>query len=184
MTGDVITEEKYEFAQQVWMTMGCQTLGEYHDLYVYQDIFLLADIFEQFRQVCLTQYQLDPAHYYTVPELTWDAALKFTEVKLDTLHDIEMYQFMEKGIRGGISMISHRYAEANNKYLKEYNSEKPTTFVTYQDANNLYGEAIVQSLPVRDFKWLSDRELSSLNVMSVEDDADIGYFLEVDLKVS
>ena len=103
MTGDVITEEKYEFAQQVWMTMGCQTLGEYHDLYLYQDIFLLADIFGQFRQVCLTQYQLDPAHYYTVPGLTWDAALKFTKVKLDTLHDIEMYQFMEKGIRGEIS---------------------------------------------------------------------------------
>ena len=79
-------------------------------------------------------------------------------------------------------MISHRYAEANNKYLKEYNPEKPTTFVTYQDANNLYGEAMVQSLPVSDFKWLSDRELSSLNEMSVEDDADIGYFLEVDLK--
>ena len=106
LTGDAISQEKYEFAQRVWETMGCQTLGEYHDLYLFQDIFLLADIFEQFRQVCIENYDLDPAHYYTVPGLAWDAALKFTKVKLETLYDIEMHQFLEKGMRGGISMIT------------------------------------------------------------------------------
>ena len=142
LTGEDISDEKYEFAQRVWTTMGCQSMGEYHDLYLYQDIFLLADIFEQFRQVCLKNYQLDPAHYYTVPGFSWDAALKFTKVKLETLHDIEMHQFLERGMRGGISMISHRYAQANNKYLQEYDPEKPTSFITYQDSNNLYGEAM------------------------------------------
>lgn len=73
LTGDDISSEKYEFAQRVWDTTGCQTLGDYHDLYLYQDIFLLADIFEQFRQLCLKYYQLDPAHFYTVPGLAWDA---------------------------------------------------------------------------------------------------------------
>ena len=96
LTGDDLSEEKYQFAQSVWNKAGCQTLGDYHDLYLYQDIFLLADIFERFRQVCLNNYDLDPAHYSTAPGLAWDAALKYTKVKLETLHDIEMYQFLER----------------------------------------------------------------------------------------
>ena len=75
--------------------MGCNTLGDYHDLYLYQDILLLADIFEQFRQVCLKNYKLNPAHYYSVPGLAWVASLKFIKVRLETLHDIEMHQFLE-----------------------------------------------------------------------------------------
>lgn len=100
LTGDDLPQEKYEFAQTVWDTTGCLTLVDYHDLYLYQDIFLLADIFGKFCQVCLTNYQLDPAHYYTVPGLAWDASLKFRKVKLQTLSDIEMHQFLERGMRG------------------------------------------------------------------------------------
>ena len=117
-----------------------------------------------------------------MPGFSWDAALKFTKVKLETLHDIEMHQFLERGMRGGISMISHRYAQANNKYLQEYDPEKPTSFITYQDSNNLYGEAMTQSLPVSDFKWVDEKDVKSFNVMTVQDDADTGYFLEVDLE--
>ena len=182
LTGEDISDEKYKFAQQVWKTTGCQSMGDYHDLYLYQDIFLLADIFEQFRQVCLKNYQLDPAHYYTVPGLAWDAALKFTKVKLDTLNDIEMHQFLEKGMRGGISMITHRFAQANNQYLKDHNPEQSSSYIIYKDANNLYGLAMIQSLPVSDFKWMSEKDIESLDVMSVEDDTDIGCFLEVDLE--
>ena len=180
LTGDDITEEQYDFAQQVWFTMDCETLGDYHDIYLYQDIFLLAHIFEQFRAVCLKNYDLDPAHYYTVPGLAWDAALKFTKVKLVTLYDIEMHQLLEKGKRGGISMISQRYAKANNQYLQEHNPEEPTSYIIYKDANNLYGHAMVQPLPVSDFKWVED--LTSLDVMSVSDDVETGYILEVDLE--
>ena len=108
--------------------------------------------------------------------------MKFTKVKLETLHDIEMHQFLERGMRGGISMISHRYTQANNKYLQEYDPEKPTSFITYQDSNNLYGEAMTQSLPVSDFKWVDEKDVKSFNVMTVQDDADTGYFLEVDLE--
>ncbi|CAH3040626.1 unnamed protein product, partial [Porites lobata] len=137
LTGEDISDEKYEFAQRVWTTMGW---------------------------------------------FSWDAALKFTKVKLETLHDIEMHQFLERGMRGGISMISHRYAQANNKYLQEYDPEKPTSFITYQDSNNLYGEAMTQSLPVSDFKWVEEKDVKSFNVITVQDDADTGYFLEVDLE--
>ena len=182
LTGDDLSTEKYEFAQRVWNTTGCHTLGDYHDLYLYQDIFLLADIFEQFRQICLKYYEIDPAHYYIVPGLAWDASTKFTTVKLKTLHDIEMHQFLECGMRGGISMITHRYAEANNSYLQNHDSEKPSVYIIYKDANNLYGETMSQYLPVGDFKWVSEKDVQTLDVMRVDDEADIGYMLEVDLE--
>lgn len=107
LTGDDLPEEKYKykykykFAQTVWKTTGYQTLGDYHDLYLYQNIFLLADVFERFRQVSLKNYNLDPAHFYTVPGLAWDAALKYTKVRLETLYGVEMYQVLERGVRVG-----------------------------------------------------------------------------------
>ena len=180
LTGEDIFPEKYEFAQRVWDTTGCQTLGDYHDLYLYQEIFLLADILEQFCQVCLTNYQLDPAHYYTVPGLAWDTSLKKTKIWLSNLHDIEMHQFLERGMRGGISMITHRYAQANNPLIEHVDLEKPTSYIYYLDANNLYGYA--QPLPVDNFEWVSEREIASLHVMTVTDEADTGHILEVDLK--
>ena len=73
-------------------------------------------------------------------------------------------------------MITHRYAQANNHYLSDYNPEKPSTFITYQDANNLYGQAMVQYLPISDFKWLNEREMQTFDVMTVDDEAEIGYF--------
>ena len=137
LTGEDIFPEKYQFAQRVWDTTGCQTLGDYHDLYLYQEIFLLADIFEQFCHVCLTNYHLDPAHYYTVPGLAWDTSLKKTKIWLSTLHDIEMHQFLERGMRGGISMITHRYAQANNPLIEHVDLEKPTSYIYYLDANKI-----------------------------------------------
>ena len=137
--------------------MNCESIGDYHDVYLYQDIFLLADIFEQFRRMCMKNYELDPAHFYTAPGLAWDAALKFTKVKLVTLHDVEMHQFIEKGMRGGISMISTRYARANNPYLEDHDSEKPTSYNIYTDANNLYGHSMIQPLPIGDFQWMPER---------------------------
>ena len=184
LTGDNISEKDYEFAELIWTTMNCESLGDYHDLYLYQDVFLLTDIFEQFRKMCLKNYELDPAHYYTVPGLGWDAALKFTKVKLETLHDVEMHQFIERGMRGGISVITTRYAKANNKYLSEHNPEKPIYFIIYLDANNLYGFAMIQPLPTGEFKWLSEQEIANLDITTVPDDAETGYFLEVDLEYS
>ena len=160
--------------------MGCETLGDYHDIYLYQDILLLADVFEQFIHVCLEKYDSDPAHYHTVPGLAWDASLKITGVKLRTLRDKEMHMFLERGTRGGISTITHRYARANNKYLKDYDPEQPSIFSIYYDANNLYGWAMSQPLPIGDFEWKT--EFEGFDINEIADDAEIGYILEVDLK--
>ena len=147
LTQDAITEKQYCHATKVWGTFNLQTMGDYHDLYLKSDILLLADVFENFRSTCLQYYKLDPCHYYTSPGLSWDAMLKMTDIKLELMTDIDMFQFIEKGTRGGISYIANRYGEANNKYMNEYNKEKPSKYIMYLDANNLYGYAMSQYLP-------------------------------------
>ena len=114
LSGKGITEEEHEHAKQVWETFGCRNLGDYHDLYVATDTLLLADVFEIFRNVCQEKYGLDPAHYYSAPGLSWDSLLKKTGVELELVTDLDMHLFIKRGMRGGISMASKRYAKANN----------------------------------------------------------------------
>ena len=100
------------------------------------DVLLLADVFENFRKICQEKYGLDPAHYYSAPGLSWDALLKKTGVKLELLTDMDMHLFIEWGMSGGISMVSKRYAKANNPMVEGYNPAKPRNYITYLDANN------------------------------------------------
>ena len=98
-----ISEEDYQHAINVWNTFNCQTVEDYHDLYLKTDVLLLADVFENFRKTCLKHYKLDPCHYYTAPGLAWDACLEETKQKLQLLKDYDMLMMFERGIRGGIS---------------------------------------------------------------------------------
>ena len=126
-------------------------------------------------------YKLDPCNYYTAPGLAWDACLKLTKQELQLLTDYDMLMMFEKGIRGGISHISKRYAEANNKYMKDFDKTKPSTFIQYFDANNLYGWAMSQILPTRGFKWM-DINIPSVLKLLEKKDTKIGYIFEVDLE--
>ena len=158
-----ITDEDYGHALNVWDVFNMKTFKDYHELYNETDVLLLADVFENFRNICLENYKLDPAHYFTAPGLSWDACLKMTGIKLELLTDIDMLLMIEKGIRGGVSMIRKRYAKANNKYMgKRFNKSKPSKYIQYLKANNLYGAAMSMKLPTHDFKWMSDKELETL----------------------
>ena len=122
----------------------------------------------------MTNYELDPAWYYTAPGLAWDAALKMTKVELELLTDIEMLDMVEEGIRGGISSIMHRHAKASNKYMeKDFNTENPSKYLVYLDANNLYGLAMSEPLPTKGFKWMTEE---------LQDWKGQGCILEVDLE--
>lgn len=129
LTHQSISDVEYQHAINVWKHFKMRDMGEYSDL-------------EKFRKLCLSVYKLDCCWYLTAPSLSLDACLKYTKVKLDLLSDIEMIDFIQNGIRGGISQCSCRYAEANNKYTKDYDPNKESNYLVYYDANNLYGWAM------------------------------------------
>ena len=139
-----ITDVDYADTKIVCKDFEIKNLGEYHDLYVQSNTLLLADVFENFRNMCLKIYERDPAKFLSAPGLAWQAALKKTKVKLDLLTDIDMLLMVEKGIRGGICHSIYRYAKANNKYMKDYDKNKESSYLQYWDVNNLYGWAMSQ----------------------------------------
>ena len=177
-----ISDKDYCHAKKVWNTFKLQTMGEYHNLYLKSDILLLADVFENFRKTCLQYYKLDPCHYFTSPGLSWDAMLKMTNIQLELMTDIDMFQFIEKGMRGGISYIANRYGKANNKYMSEYDENKPSKYIMYLDANNLYGWAMSQYLPTGGFRWLTEKQINKINLAQYNEDSNKGLLIEVDLE--
>ena len=170
-----ITDEEYKHAQNVWKTFKCETMKDYHNLYLKTDVMLLTDVMENYRNVCIDNYELDPLWYYTAPGLAWDAALKISNVKLELITDPNMYLMVENGIRGGVSTIIKRYAKANNPYMQEYNPEEENVYIPYLDANNLYGWAMSKPLPTDSFEWMTDEELQNWSNGK-------GCILEVDLE--
>ena len=182
LNNEHISDENYKHAQNVWNTFNLKNMGEYHDLYLQSDILLLTDVFENFRKTCLEYYKLDPCHYFTSPGLSWDAMLKMTDIKLELMTDVDMFQFIEKGLRGGISYIANRYGKANNKYMKDYKKDKPSKYIMYLDANNLYGWAMSQYLPTGGFKWLKQNKIDNLDLKKYDKENKKGIILEVDLE--
>ena len=148
-----VGEEDYEHTNRVWKEFGLKDLAKYHDLYLKTDVILLANVFEAFRKVCLKNYGLDPAHFCTAPGLAWKACLKKTRIRLELLLDPDMLLMFERGIRGGITQSVNRWAKANNPYMgSEFVPDKPTKYLQYLDANDLYGWAMSQPLPTGGFK--------------------------------
>ena len=177
-----VSDEDYFHAKEVWKKFGMKSLGEYHDLYLKTDVFLLADVVENFRTVLLKNYLLDPAWFLTAPAFFWCAMLKMTEVELELICEgnIEMFQFFERQIRGGVSSVFHRFSQANNKFMKDFDSSKVSKFIVYLDANSLYPTAMMQPLPVGGFEWLSEGKLKQWE--KIVDSEDLGCVLEVDLE--
>ena len=183
LTGHGINDNNYQHVLNVWKTFKMKTFKEYLELYNISDVLLLADVFENFRNVCLKNYGLDPVYYYTAPGLAWDAMLKMTKINLELLSDVDKLLMVEKGIRGGISIISNRYGEANNKYMKGFNQKELSKFLMYLDANNLYGWAMSLKLPVHSFKWMTNQEIENIfNNQIVQVWEKTPCILEVDLE--
>ena len=133
------------------------------------------------RKVCQERYGLDPAHYYSAPGLSWDALLKKTGVELELLTDLDMHLMIERGMRGGISMVSKRYAKANNPRIKDYDPAQPTNYKTYLDANNLYEWAMSLPLPKKGFHWKRVMPTEE-QIMKMKWNSKKGWILEADLE--
>ncbi|XP_060855499.1 uncharacterized protein LOC132933203 [Metopolophium dirhodum] len=181
LTDEQISDEDYRHAKNVWNTFDVKTLGEYSDLYLKTDVTILADVFENFRDICLSTLRIDPAHYMTAPGFAFDCMLKYTKVKLERLKDYNMLLYFEKSIRGGICQSTKRYAKANIPNIEglDYNSNEPITWITYLDCVNLYGKSMLTELPFKDFEWVDDLDI---DVTKISEDSEVGYILEVDIE--
>ena len=185
-----ISQNDYNHAQNVWKEFDCKNLGDYHDLYLKTDVLVLTDIWTKFRETSMKYYKLDPSHYVSAPALSWDAMLKMTGVKIELFTECSMHDFIEKAKRGGIAMAGHRYFKANNpKMGKDFDPTKPTSWISYVDANNLYGWAMSQFLPIGSYKWVASREYLRNSpgeqkkllqkILKTTPDSPVGYFLNI-----
>jgi hypothetical protein len=178
-----LSNDEWDYIQQLIKDLNITTFEEYHDFYLNIDVNGLADVFENFRKTSIDTYKLDPCHYVGTPSFGWDAMLLKTKVELDLMTDCDMYQFFERGIRGGQSVIFKKYAKANNKYLSDYNPNEKSTYISYLDANNLYGVSMSCKLPYGEFEWVNGDDLSINDIMNYNEDTDNkAYVLEVDLE--
>lgn len=186
LTKKSISPADYEFAKTIWSKFNIQNMRQYTELYLKTDVLLLADVFENFRNNCFSLYRLDPAHYFTLPGYSWDCMLKTTKVEIELFTDIDKVTFIERGLRGGISQCSKRYCKANNKYMNNFDSNQPSSYLMYFDVNNLYGWAMSQALPISNFVWIETQKYSCSEIekliLNTPEDSEIGYMLEVDLK--
>ena len=174
-----VSDQDYEHDRRVWSKFGINNLGEYHDLYLRTYVILMANVLEAFRQVCLDNYRLDPAHFYTAPGLASKACLKKTRMRIELLLDPDLLLMFERGIRGRITQSVHRWAKANNPYMgSEYAPREPTRYLQYLDANNLYGWAMSQPLPTGGFCWV---DIHPDEVSELANYSEKGYLLEVDI---
>ena len=165
LNNEGISDDDYQHALTVWTKFDCKTFRDYHRLYLETDVLLLADILENFRNTCLEHYQLDPAWFYTAPGMSWQAMMKMTGINLELLTDSDMYSFFELGIRGGICMASLRYAKA----------EPGKSHIAYIDMNNLYGKGLSANLPYKDFKWMTEEEMSQWENIPCTLEVDLEY---------
>ena len=172
-----ITYIDYRHGQKVFDKFCIKNLGEY------SDTLLLADVFENFRDMCIKVYGLDPAYFLSAPGLACQACLKKTRVKLELLKDMDILLMVKEGIRGGICHSMHRHARANNRYLKYYDKNKESPNIVYVDANNLYGWAMLQKLPVDGFEWVEDLSVIDEDfIKNYDEDSDVGYIIEADIE--
>ncbi|XP_050529173.1 uncharacterized protein LOC126898823 [Daktulosphaira vitifoliae] len=175
-----IDDDDYRHATEVWNRFGCSTLGEYSDLYLKIDVLLFGDVFENFRDICISTYNLDPAHYYTAPGFSFDCMLKYTRMKLELLNDYDMLLMVEQGIRGGLVQAVKHYAKANNPKTPDYDPSKPDSWIVYQDCNNLYGWAMSQPIPYGGFRWYKGADFLA-DLQSLSDTGNTGRIYEVDV---
>ena len=179
-----ISKKYYLLTNNVGNMLKMNIIGDDFDLYLKSDVLLLADVLEKFISTCLEYCKLDPCRYSSSPRLSSNAVLKMTRIELEIISDIEMYLFIEKGMKGGISCIAKRYSKANNKYIQSYDVNKPSKFILYLDVNSLYGWAMSQYLLYGGFKWLNKKQFDKFDVNLIEYNS-IGryiYISEVDFE--
>ncbi|KAL5267281.1 hypothetical protein ACHWQZ_G004350 [Mnemiopsis leidyi] len=186
LTNEPLSNDDYAHVQEIWNEFDMRNLGDLHDLYVVTDVLLLADVLEQYREMCWDRMGLEALCYISLPSLTFDACLKLTKKKLQIVKDIDLLQMLETGIRGGISVISHRHAVANNPLLRDFDPTVPESYLLYIDANNLYGYAMSEKVPIDEIGFVNEStvaEWTTQDIIDMDASGDYSYIFEVDIEI-
>ena len=176
LKNDYPDDDEIERTKEIIKLFNIKDGGELTKLYCKSDVILLADVFEKFVKVSTEEYKKNPLYYVSLPGYTYQCALKYTDIKLQTLQDKDLILLIENNIRGGISSVM------GDRYVKSDGNNK----VLYADPTNLYGYSVSQMLPYDEiemwhghpdkyWKWLDE-------ILNKPDDSEIVFFLEVDLK--
>ncbi|XP_064625915.1 uncharacterized protein LOC135486749 [Lineus longissimus] len=176
-----ISDEMYQRAQKVWSIMGMKSLKDYLTLYLHCDTLILAEIFENFRNVSMKNFTLDPCHFVSTPSFSFHCMLRHTGVKLDLLQDMEMVNFLRSGVRGGVSGVMKREVHRNMPDMSDYRPNMLKCEIVNLDCCSMYSFCLRSHLPVGDFRWLSDTEMKEFDLHSVAKGGDQGFILSVDL---
>ena len=175
----------YEQGKTLYKNLNCKSILDYHLLYVKMDVLLLTDVFEKFRNTSFKLSKVDPVWFLTLPGLAWNSFLYQNDFPLVTIHELEIYNFFKKSIRGGVSQVSYRMATANHLDLPHnlFDAKKPYAFIQYLDVINLYGSCMLEYLPMNDFEWVDFNDFNSAYkmIMSTSSDSEIGYYCEIDM---
>ncbi|XP_015795454.1 uncharacterized protein LOC107371803 [Tetranychus urticae] len=177
-----ISQEMYDRLKRIWRQFNCRNLGQLIDIYLRLDVLMLAAVFENFRKTSIDDFGIDPPHYMTCPGLSYAAALKMTKISIELFLELDMLLFIEGDIRGGFTTVAKRHAIANNPSTNYDGGQQ--TWLMYFDVNNLYGNAMMDMLPIGQYKWVNFSNEDKLleHIMNTPDDGDIGYILEIDLE--
>ena len=177
IVGMECSEADYAHAQQVFADSQCENLKDYMKLYLRSDIYLLADVFQMFRNNSLNEFLLDPPYFVSAPQLAWNALLKHINQSIPLITDPEMYRMIQPNIRGGICHASVRYALANNRLMGSlYDTTKPSSYIMEVNENNLYGWAMSEEMPDGKFEWVSVDEFCAMKQQLIFADGRIAIF--------
>ena len=183
LTGQHISDSEYDEAVKMFEVFNCKSFLDYHLLYLKLDVCLLADVFENYRRKVYDTSNLEAAKFITANQLGYSMFLKQSKAELDCLDNMEMIEFVEKSIRGGISFVNKRFAMANNPYLgPRYDPKKERSYISYLDCVNLYAFCLAMKLPASGFRFLEEVEIEGLDLYTIDTDGDIGYLVQVDLE--
>ncbi|CAL8144489.1 unnamed protein product [Orchesella dallaii] len=186
LSNEAMDPKVYDNAQKVFDRFHIKNLGEWHDLYVFLDVLLFTCCLISLRNEMFSSFDLCVTHYVSLPQYTMDACLKHTKERIEMIQDQNMYMYLERGIRGGLTTCGDtRAAQANNEYCPWYERSKPTSWLVYLDKNNLYGFGLSSELPIGGYKWLSTGQIEKINknctehLKKLQEMKDYGEFLEV-----
>lgn len=179
-----ISAQNYAFAQNFFKYFECKNMLEYTKLYCEMDVFLLADVFIQFRDLLFDQFGLDPCKYISLPSFAYDSMLRLTKVSIEPVIDTDIYNFIKQSIRGGLSYISHRYHNIFDQSLDDESIptdlSDASSSLLYIDINSLYGTAMCENMPIGSYEWIPTKDIENFDLNDM-DNTEIGYILECDL---